>query len=540
MSKLSKLSKNPKLFFVDMVKKRMNPAVPNNNKVQEAKPKAGALKVTVKNAQQLLKELTDFAAHFDVNDMKYKGEYIWPYLRQHFWVQLYILGLNNKDGVRVVPERLQLGSHRNLPNYVRNRLKRDYKAYEIEDIPKETDLDFLFLTVINASEQVELDDGSIYHRITDPLYEIAKTVGKAKKFEMLKISSHNISKCNKYKFKADLVLPPSIIKYGYSQNINFHRKFFEILKKLFPSLSFTEENVIQALDWELHTRDYYVEILKKYNPKVLFVNGFHYHAPLLSAAASLGVVTVDIQHGIQVGWNPLYNNWNELPYDGYLSLPEVFLVWGEKEKENIKKVFASERHRPVVGGFPWLTKQLEYMPELKSSVCKTLSRYKKVFLIILQNQAEFPIIYRDLINEVEDDYIWIIRHHPKGKRFTKKDLGVEKNDNILIGKYFDSISLAQLFQYVDICFSEGSTVSLEADYFKVINVISSTEGKDNYAKEIDEGIFFYIDNPLTFIELLESGVFDEERQYVNAFSDVDLKNVLQDLKSDSKVNIVDL
>lgn len=540
MSKLSKLRKNPGMFLKDMIlnvkKQPSNNIVKVEKKVSSlaqkkatpAKPTTKVCKNVMKTPQEYLKELTIFSSNFDVNSMLYREEKIWPYLRQHLWVQLYLLGLGKAQGRKLDPYRLQLGTAKHFPNYVRPKYQKLLDIKEIDEL-EQINIDFLFLTVVNASEQVLLSDGSIYNRITDPVYEAAANIGVAKKIELIKVRSDALYKCRKYKFKPDFIYPPSIFTSGYSYDINYHYKFEDVLKKCIPSIDCSLDGVNNMFDWELHTKAYYKQILKKYNPKILLVNGFHYHAPLLSAADELGILTVDIQHGIQIGWNPLYNNWNEMPSEGYSSVPRRFLVWGEKEKDHINSVFCSNQHKAIVGGYPWLTKQLDYLDKIESTILSKIQKYKKVVLVMLQNQKKFPELYLTLIKNSGDEILWVVRNHPKGSKFSRKDLNGIDGKNVLMGDYFDKISLARLFQVADICLSEGSTVAIEADHYGVINCLNGSEGYENYREEIDNGMFFHISSSAEFYAICDDDSLFTKESRTNSFSNVSIENVMSEL-----------
>lgn len=560
MSKVSKLLKTPNIFFRDFFDKKLQKKVdratdqpdnksdlniekkfpPESKLAREAspitvvKPKTEAkVKVKpmpnkkIKSQSEYLAELTEFTRNFDVNTLKYDNEYLWPYLRSHLWVQLYLLGFG-KDASRLIPHRLQLGTKDNIKNYVRGLIKNKVGALEIDELEEDVNgIDFLFLTVLNAAEQVELEDGSIYYHITDPIYEEAMQLGKAKKIELIKVNSPAIEKCANYKHQPTFLLPPKIRRVGYSDSVSVDKHFFDVAKRMLPSLEFTEQSIMNTIDWELHTRDYCLDILKKIKPKILFFNGFHYHAPWISAANQLGIITVDVQHGIQVGWNPLYNNWYELPKEeGYQAIPDYFWVWGEKEFNSIKKVFASSKHQPIIGGFPWLSRQLDYMPPLKDSVKAELEKYNKIFLVILQNQKEVPVEYLDIIESSGDGVAWIIRHHPKGNKFKKSDFSKDGLENIYISEYFDKISLARLFEVVDVCISAGSTVALEADHFGVRNIIFTEEGKNNYIEEIQNGDFDFASNADEFNQKISKIDFSFMRKGNGHGLDINVQNTL--------------
>jgi hypothetical protein len=517
MSKFKKLINTPGLFFKDMVSNQIKPQVKPQVKPQ-------------KSEQAYLEEINNFSNSFDVNNLKVGTEYIWPYIRQHFWVQLYLLGHGKYKNNVMVPERLQLGSNTHVPAHLREHLKKKYNAFEISDLTTSS-LDFLFITVLNASEQVELDNGDIYFRITDPFYEIASKIGNAKKLEMIKVNTPvGLLKIKKYKYKPIHILSPMIIKSGYSNLVNYYYKFIDILRKKIPSLKHEYNTINKTIDWELHTRDYYIKILKKLNPKFIFVNGFHYQAPLISAAHHLNIKTIDIQHGIQVGWNPLYNNWDEIPKEGYQSVPDKFFVWGQKEFDNINNVFQGKKHTPIIVGNPWLERQLELSPAFDNNILKTFSKYKLKILVILQNQTDVPELIKELISQSSDDILWIVRHHPKGKKFKLNDFG--NNSNVLVSKYVDTVSLSQLLKNIDITISAGSTVSWESDYFGNINFIFSNEGKENYKDEIEKEQFYFIENSEDFYEKIFNIDFLKKESRVNSFEKVDIKQVLTDLLKD--------
>ncbi len=560
MGKLSKLMKSPSLFFSD--------ALSNITKQEKAVPvkvnkKAIPVKVNKKTQEAYLNELVNFIDNFDVNNLKRKTEYLWPYLRHHIWVQLYALGFkNNSNFYRLVPHRLQLGTNINLPYNLRNKFKNIYNAIEIDEI-KNANIDFLFFTVVNATEQVTLDNGEIYYRITDPFYEIAAKVGTTKKIEMIKINSPGLKKIRKYKYKPILILSPNKYTKGYSEEILFHYKFMDILKARIPSLKFNMEDIRDTIDWELHTREYYIEILQKLNPKVIFLNGYHYNAPLISAAHFLGIKSVDIQHGIQVGWNPLYNSWAELPIEGYQSLPDYFAVWGKKEYDNIKNTFISKKHQPLIVGNPWPKRELEITKGLTKKAKGKIAKYKYKVIIALQNQDTIPTMLKELIHYASDEFIWIVRHHPKGKKFIIKDfilsdtldmdwstesslecdnqyvcknINIKKNvklnkKNFLIGKEIDSMPLSHLFNCTNIVVSAGSTVSIESDYMGLINFIFSLEGKKNYIEEIENSDFIFLDKYIDFFDyLMDIDIENYDRSSkLNTYMDVDLTNVFKGL-----------
>ncbi|MCV6604160.1 MAG: hypothetical protein OIF34_02575, partial [Porticoccaceae bacterium] len=255
-------------------------------------------------------------------------------------------------------------------------ISRDWQQHYREQLPVKTleDLaqqepdsqacDFLFFTNLRGTEQTRID-GRIYNRITDPVFEVARTLGSAKKVEVIKsvgeIWPHR-------EHDVELLLPPLLRKVGYAALTDYPKDFFARVDKLLPEAKFNEKHYNDCVEWFFHQRDYYLQLLQQYRPKVVFFVGFDYHYALVCAAKELGIETVDLQHGVQAGWSPVYNHWQAVPQQGYSLLPDTFWVWGEYDAGKIRETFghmpkSAGNHpescgvRALVGGFPWLDRQ---------------------------------------------------------------------------------------------------------------------------------------------------------------------------------------
>ena len=489
---------------------------------------------TEKTLQSYFRDLTKFASLVDVNGLKLNDEYLWPYLRQRLWVQLYGVGRGKMSKANMPPEAMQRGRLTDIPLSERALLKKKYRALDIEDIkPTDYNIDFLFMVVTNASETVRLPDGSYYHRMTDPFYEIASEVGSALKMEMLRVKSPHLERSRNYYHKAQYVMAPIPSPRDDHLRMEYPIGLLKRLNRRIPSLYYTHSTFRKFINWEMYTRDYYIDLLRRVRPRVLLLNGFHYQAPLISAAHYLRIATVDIQHGIQVGYNPLYNDWEEMPAEGYQAVVDTFFVWGEKEADSIKKVFKGTKHAPVVTGFPWLTRQLELTPPLEEEYKEKFSPYRVKGLLIMQNQGNVPLIYKELIRKSPADYLWIVRHHPKGSRFQLEDFGPARHHNLLLDPYFDQIVLAQLFQHVDIVVSEGSTVAIEADHAGLYNFVFGDKGYQNYTQEVDKGSFFHIKKAAALYSKAATLDFTVRRSRTGAYANADINTIFQSLLDDS-------
>ncbi len=488
-------------------------------------------RIKSQDLKEFFNEITNFISNYNVNSMKVGEEYIWPYLRNHIWIQTSMVASGKAGRKYLNPIAIQNGHYKQVPVEFRLRLKYLCDAYEIDELDDKKS-DFLFFINTNGTEETTIDS-KIYHRIIDPFYEVAQKLGKAQKFEIVKSTSLEPSKWKKYYHKSKLIFfkneKPKHNKYV----LTYDKDMFTLIKQYIASVVLNDESHLNAIvDYELHVRQQYIDLLQKINPKVVCLHGFHYQAPLISAADELGILTVDLQHGIQVGWNPLYNNHDELPDTGYQAYPDYFAVWGKKEYNNILKTFKSSKHKPICMGNPWLEKIEEFLIPLSDHLAENIKQFNTIILIIMQNQTKIPKLFLEIIEKTNDDTLWIIRHHPKGEKYKARDFSNRKN--ILLDDEIDKILFNELFKYVDIAISEGSTLALEASHYGVHNIITSKMGLENYRNEIDTGLFHYLDDASEFEDIINKTIGVKKLDRLHAFEDIDTKEFLQELLRASK------
>jgi len=76
---------------------------------------------------------------------------------------------------------------------------------------------------------------------------------------------------------------------------------------------------------------------------------------LCVACRELGVVSVDVQHGVQGDLHPAYGSWFTVPPNGWEMRPNVFWCWDEESAAAIDHWAALCRgnHQAIAGGDPW-------------------------------------------------------------------------------------------------------------------------------------------------------------------------------------------
>jgi len=544
MSKLTKLFKHPTLFFSDMQKKKQGtqkPAATTTTapealapapKAAPPKPAAPTKPPIVQRPQSFyLEKILDLKQSMAVNRLKYKDYSLWPALRSELMIQCDIAWKKNiQNKIAFNPFQSQLCRSANISFERGSDLASNFDYFRCVDDLASDNIDFLFFSNLNSTDQVEIG-GKIYNRLVDPLYEAAKKIGSAHKVELIKAASPAVDKIKKYHNTPICIIPPCIYQYGYSDAINLPKKFLPILQQKIPFIEFSEERLNAFFDWHLHMLDFYRRLLARLNPKVVFFHPYYYYTPLIAAARERGIKTVDIQHGVMVGYNEVfYDNWQETPQLGYQALPDYFLVWSELEHQHLEQVFSHVAgefsHRAIVSGYPWLDYEVKADIKIASHV-KKINKFiqlgKKSVLVTLQRDSLIPKNVEAIIASSGDDVRWLIRRHPKGAAFMSS---VKKLKNVLFGDAVDRVELRDLFKLVDYNFTDGSSTVLEADYFGVYSFVYGEEGVMNYKELITSGRVGLIPDAMNKYEELHLGA--ENRQVkIGYFQNVDISALLE-------------
>jgi len=591
MSKITKLINNPKLFFSDMINKPKSKITP--------KPKQ-KVKPAVKDISYYRDQLLEFKNKYPVNSIKYNDIHLWPVLRFGLWRGLRDSWQNNEKISKIIPLKTTLSK------YAYDSFKNDYKFIELKNLKDEIQ-DFLVFSNVRGVEQTIVNKKT-YNKYTDPIYEELIKIGNTLKIQIIK----GDGPINMNMVHTPLsILPPLTREVGYFNISDMPHNLLESLQNHFKSLNIAQKDLNDTIEWFMRDYNLYREILLKTKPKTVFFMGFEFHLALSAAANDLGIKSVDIQHGLQTGWGPLYKWWEEIPPCGYNTLPTDFLIWGNRDKKHLNNEIAYKNNSNIhICGFPWIEKQFEYSEALATSTLKYFNKYKIKVLISLQHQNELPRKFEELfkysINNIknnlnnqiiklkekidlkskeledlgykidaiknndmeilkvikndqlklkeyisnltnelekinneyhlienyynEDEILWILRKHPKGKNISKSF--IPKRDNIYISNDVNNVQIGMLLKKIDIHITSSSTVVIEADYFGVLNFIADDDntGIENYQEEIDEGVVQLLNKPRDFYDFINDYDFTDKKRKIDAINrDIDINKVLEDI-----------
>ena len=517
MSKLSKFINNPVMFFKDSrifssVRKKTNKVV----KIVELMDKTDV---------EFSNELISFQNRYPVDSIGFcKDEHVnlWPVFRHLFWVRLQQVYKKNKNVADVNPQKAFVAKT------WYDTYRKSHACLDVDDIKNE-EKDLLFFVNLRGTEQTIIN-GKVYHRITDPVFEKACEKYSCEKIEIVK----SIGKLkSRWHHEPLNILPPLVRKVGYVNYFNAPSDFIKQVNNHIPSIPFVQKDINETIEWFFHMRDFYKDILIKRKPKAVFFVGFDYHYPLCLAAHELGIKAIDLQHGVQAGWSPVYNRWQELPKQGYKVFPDFFWVWGDYDKRKVEDNFNFNcNHKPIVAGFKWLDRQLE-LETGKSLILnvKLKLNKKKIGVITLQDQQIIPELIEGVVKNSSDSIFWIVKRHPKHSNI---DMGTIKG-RVESGKHIDNTPFAQLIQIADIHLTECSTSVIEADYFGVASFVFGEQGQYNYGDFIEQDTVHHIDTVQSFVDKLEAVISAEKKSRMNVVNNSSLEQALSNLMEQSDV-----
>lgn len=280
------------------------------------------------------------------------------------------------------------------------------------------------------------------------------------------------------------------------------------LNSYVPNLAYLKKKISHIR----HLSEYFKSIFKKVGPSlVLGSNYYGLEMAVNLACRELGIVSVDIQHGVQGNMHVAYGRWNKVPEKGYELLPNIFWNWSKSEKKTIIKWSKDKNyHRSIVGGNLLLAffnqKDNEIIKYYDEIIKNILSKNQINILVSLQWERGLPELYKMAIKNSPDNYYWWLRLHPvmsteeKNKMFKIINSLEIRNINI-----YDAtrLPLYVILLYMDVHVTENSSIVLEAEHFGVPSVITHHSGTSFFQKQIESGIASFARTGEELIKLIE-------------------------------------
>lgn len=473
----------------------------------------------------IIKIFNQIEDDFPVNELTYCGYNIWPYIRLRILNQLN--GDLNRDAFNTNDNFNWLGSWFAL-NKNRNLLKDIWLKSKVlnnksgfEDFPVKSDTVFLSET-FRRNEKI---NGKSINRIIDPvanlMYEIGKSVTTLE-YNNLQIPPQPSAKVYNIQYflnEADYNLSRSeylnrLFCVRRNVILNFY-DFEKYISKNFPNLfNLNEKHFADRFGHILFYKDAFKKILRRLKPKFFFLVCFYGEIPMAASLAchELNIRSIELQHGQQGDFHPMYTNWTCIPKNSkYELLPDIFWTWGVSSKNRIMKWAKDTLHTAIPGGNAWIdysnrwintsNDTFFYLKKLKEKISK-----KKSILFTLQ-PVEFclPEFILETIKETQSEFFWLFRMHPVMKS-KKEEILSKLNDFGIINFEIDissEISLYPLFSFVDFHVTLWSSVAIEAQLFNVKTIIAHEYGYLSMKNYCESNVFGYANTKDDLLQLLK-------------------------------------
>ena len=236
---------------------------------------------------------------------------------------------------------------------------------------------------------------------------------------------------------------------------------------------------------------FYKNTLSKYkNLKKIFVTGYYgsHNMALISVANSLGIETIDIQHGAVAKEHVAYGSWNYLTTDVMKLIPSTFYVFSNKEDVILNETFGGRCNVKVVGNLMF--------EEWKSNSLREDN--KNIILFTLQNivieDNNFILYFFKYIEQNHNNLNIIFRLHPRHSHIKNEIDIVLKKGEInyswdINSEVYDT--LAKTILHI----TYFSSVVEDSLNLNIPSFILSKQGEKYFSNHIKESRdIFYIDN----------------------------------------------
>jgi len=481
-----------------------------------------------------IKEITEKLHEFESVHPGYFPEHgginFWPLIRYHFHLGFKSSSYFSKTKLRLTQPA----------NFLSKKLIRSkYKKYVLSCRMKlglDTKQD-ISLFISNHSEHRDNYDGFLFNRLIDPYLMKLKDKGE----NVLKVNFDSREK------------PGSYLEEAVDLSLNdlwyFHDRLFvndfslEEMEKEFH-LNELESSIGIKLNREKLFNDvqsirmfesFFLDLFRNSVVKKVFYACYYRidYFGLTSACHSLNIDSIDIQHGKQGTFHPLYSHFGSIPTNGYKLLPTVFWNWGNESVRNILEYRNRvDIHLPFCGGNLYTAMYLNDTSWKKQlsieqmSFLEKLKSFEKVIMIALQppvKGASIPDYLLETINSSPKSWYWLFRQHPTYKEPMMQSI-VSSN---IETEFSTSLPLYPLLMHSNYCMTRWSTVGYEAEQFKNIVIINDPIGKVLFEKEIIDRRFHYVKNDQELKEVLNEGKLSTLEQSFISVSEADFENIYE-------------
>jgi hypothetical protein len=303
----------------------------------------------------------------------------------------------------------------------------------------------------------------------------------------------------------------------------------EILVQLLHDYNLKVDYKKSLIDF-LKFRSIAVFFLKIWKPKAVFIKCYYssLNQGFISAANSLGIKTIELQHGVISESHPSYKIFTQLDKNVF---PRWILTNGMLEKN----ILLNSKHRiyskvlPVGNYYLEIIKKKSQIPSILIELKK---RFNRIVIVTLQDTVEditIPFIKEAALIDKKILYLIIPRY------FSNKYKSLNQLDNILINEKF---KFYDVIPHVDFHSTVYSTCAIESLYFGVPNILLDFNNKSsNFFNNILKSGKFneYVKKISQFINVINRSENISKEAVINAHKDICSPNYNSNIKNIKKL-----
>lgn len=255
---------------------------------------------------------------------------------------------------------------------------------------------------------------------------------------------------------------------------------------------------------------YWYSILQSTNASSL-VYVCYYSDVLMAAtcaAQRLGIISVDIQHGVINDYHAAYGSWKNTPTDGYPSLPSIFACWDKYSADVIHKWATKVTgHQTIVTGnfnfvqaFNNQKEKLERFSLLVASKDSTMN-----ITVTLSQGFGLSSLIEQTMSQSPEEWCWWIRFHPSTKEEEKIEV-MNKLQNSTANyeiEHSSNYPLAIVLAATDAHLTMFSSSVIEADLLHKPTIFCNALSETYYHEYVSSGKAQVLLSPEAIIKELE-------------------------------------
>ena len=403
---------------------------------------------------------------------------------------------------------------------------------QLASLHKYKDRDILFFPFSECTEYLEQVDGKYYAPFTDSMIDFVRNTYSYLKVEIIS----NKALETQPRLEPTIFINPPLVCHR-ADGINSIEGFLGLQEVIFKasgiqvdeSLFLEQARLVSA--WQ----GYFTEILSATRPKSVFVVCYYHFAAMaiISACKSLGITTVDIQHGAYGDYHDFYTHWTKIPTDGYDLLPDYFWCWGQTSKNSAERWHSpgNPPPRPIIGGnlrvAQWIKGDDLIINDDMRNFYKLLEKKDKVILVTAGRPSLLPLGKHviDAMHDSSDNWLWLIRLHPAHRSKEEKtqmtailEQGGVTNYEI---EYASSCPLYSLLKRCNHHVTVLSSTFYEAMAFGVPVTIIDQAGFECCEDDINKGIITYADTSEALLGLIQENTSHSQLTASKAYIQTD-------------------